>query len=74
MLKEINYKIFFDNKWYYILTIDCQGMSKKQVSEIKALTDIISKLVDALNRYEQEDDKKFMGGIFDAGDMSKQKK
>jgi hypothetical protein len=51
---------------------DTNELTKRQISEVKALTDIIMKAVDVLNEHEKETDKEFMGGIFDEEKNKKQ--
>lgn len=69
----IGYDIFFHNsKWYCMVISDTNELTKRQISEVKALTDIIMKAVDVLNEHEKETDKEFMGGIFDEEKNKKQ--
>jgi hypothetical protein len=56
-MTSITYDILYDKKWYYILDVDSDGLTKQQVKDVNAITNAIVKTLRILNANEMSDGK-----------------
>lgn len=56
-MTSITYDILYDKKWYYILDVDSDGLTKQQVKDVGAITNAIIKTLRILNANEMSDGK-----------------